>query len=177
MNQGLLPMSQEALSLGEASYYDYTGNVADAEESDKMTRCLGPSNRVLFLRNHGVIVGGDSIEDAIYTAKNLMTAIDIQMKALPVGVDNIHLPSEEARKKAFEQANPPPPEKGSRKWRRGEMEFEAYMRLLDNAGYRTGHLYREPFLRRGDKRDRTNSDVEIPPTATSAGAFYDDDYG
>ncbi|ELT93964.1 hypothetical protein CAPTEDRAFT_100987 [Capitella teleta] len=177
MNQGLLPISQEALAVGEVSFYDYTGSVADTEETDKMTRCLGPSNRLLFLRNHGVIVGGDSIEDAFYLAKNLMTAIDIQLKTMPAGIDNIHMPSEETRKKAYEAANPPQPEKGSRKWRRGEIEFEAYMRHLDSAGYRTGHLYREPFMRRGERRDRTNSDVEIPPTATSTGQYYDDEFG
>ena len=31
----------------------------------------------------------------------------------------------------------------SRPWRLGELEFEALMRHLDNAGHRTGHLYRQ----------------------------------
>lgn len=31
----------------------------------------------------------------------------------------------------------------ARPWRLGELEFEALMRHLDNAGYRTGHLYRQ----------------------------------
>ena len=83
MNQGLLPISQEALAVGEISYYDYTGCISDSEESDKLARCLGPSNRVLFLRNHGVIVGGDTIEDAFHVINNVMTAIDIQVSWWP----------------------------------------------------------------------------------------------
>ena len=31
----------------------------------------------------------------------------------------------------------------ARPWRLGELEFEALMRHLDNAGFRTGHLYRQ----------------------------------
>jgi len=32
-------------------------------------------------------------------------------------------------------------------WRIGELEWEAWMRALDGAGFRTGHLYRQPHLR------------------------------
>jgi len=175
MNCGLIPISQEAIAVGEISCYGYSGNVGDQEERDKLSRALGPSNRVLLLRNFGVLVGGDSIEDAFHTASNFMTAADIQIRCLPAGLDNLQLPSEETRKKAQEVANqvPQAEEGGRRKWRRGEMEFEAYMRNLDNAGYRTGHNYHEPIMRRGDRRDRVNSDVEIPPSSSSM-AYYDD---
>lgn len=33
-------------------------------------------------------------------------------------------------------------------WAPGELEFEAQMRLLDSAGFRTGHVYRQPNLLR-----------------------------
>ena len=60
---------------------------------------------------------------------------------MPVGLDNIIIPNEEVRKRAFEEANQPPPEsqgEGKRKWRKGEIEFEALMRHLDNAVSRRG---------------------------------------
>ena len=56
------------------------------------------------------------------------------MLTVPVGLDNIVQPSDDTKKVAFELAAlPPPSEEGKRKWRRGEMEFEALMRHLDNA--------------------------------------------
>ncbi|KAM7539697.1 hypothetical protein Aperf_G00000033318 [Anoplocephala perfoliata] len=78
----------------------------------------------------------------------------------------------------------------ARPWRLGELEFEALMRHLDNAGYRTGHLYRQdaavsprPSRRTLDRSgaiagSRRFEDVEVPPFASSAATaiaqFYDD---
>ena len=62
-----------------------------------------------------------------------------QLRTVPLGLDNIILPSEEAQRKAFEAANKadhligPGGDASSRKWRRGELEFEALMRRLENA--------------------------------------------
>ncbi len=60
-----------------------------------------------------------------------------QIKALPIGLDNIHVPSEEEQKRIYETAmvggGGDAQGEGKRKWRRGEMEFEALMRFLDNA--------------------------------------------
>ena len=47
----------------------------------------------------------------------------------------------------------------------GELEFEAVMRALDNAGYRTGYSYRQPLLKR--EPSAPPSDVAIPPYAVS----------
>ena len=53
---------------------------------------------------------------------------------MPLGVENIMLPSEEQQKAIFEASKQRVKgEDGRRKWRRGEMEFEALMRQLDNA--------------------------------------------
>ena len=35
--------------------------------------------QVLVLRNYGVLVGGQTIEEAFYLARNLMTALDVQV--------------------------------------------------------------------------------------------------
>ncbi|VEL23111.1 unnamed protein product, partial [Protopolystoma xenopodis] len=45
-------------------------------------------------------------------------------------------------------------------WSPGELEFEAQMRLLDSAGYRTGHIYRQPNLLR-----RAPTGMAWPPSA------------
>lgn len=175
MTCGLLPMSHEAIICGEASIYDYTGSISGEEESDKIARTMGPNNKLMILRNFGFIVGGESIEEAFHYAFNLMIACESQLRAAPLGLDNIHIPSEEIRAKAFEAANQPiQHEEGRKKWRRGEIEFEGLMRHLDNCGYRTGHLYREPNLKRTERRDRANDEVEIPPTTSSFAYMYDD---
>lgn len=57
--------------------------------------------------------------------------LKLKLRAIPLGLDNIHLPSEEARRRAFELGKRPP--SGDKKWKHGEMEFEAMMRHLDNA--------------------------------------------
>ncbi|VDK51148.1 unnamed protein product [Gongylonema pulchrum] len=56
-------------------------------------------------------------------------------------------------------------------WGIGELEWEAWMRVLDNAGYRTGHLYRQPLLRSRTLPASTSSysDVAVPPSASSIG--------
>lgn len=59
-----------------------------------------------------------------------------------------------------------------KKWKLGELEFECLMRILDNAGYRTGYVYRQPLIRTIDK-SATFKDVEVPPAASSATAFVD----
>jgi adducin len=40
-------------------------------------------------------------------------------------------------------------------------------------GFRTGHIYHEPNLKKERRMERANSEVEIPPT-TSSFAYYED---
>lgn len=179
MQCGLLPLSEEAIVCGEVSYYDYCGSLSDQDESDQLTRALGPNNKVLVLRNFGILSCGESVEEAYYLAGNITTACETQLRTIPAGLENIKLPSEEMQKKMHESMNMSAAGdagEGKRKWRRGEMEFEALMRYLDNAGYRTGYVYHEPVLR-SDRRkvDRANSEVEIPPTASSFSDYWDQD--
>lgn len=46
MKCGLLPISPEALSLGEVAYHDYYGILVDDEESTLIQRNLGPKSKV-----------------------------------------------------------------------------------------------------------------------------------
>ena len=50
------------------------------------------------------------------------------------------------------------------------------MRILDNAGFRTGYIYRQPLIRTIDK-SATFKDVEVPPAASSATSFADGGQG
>ncbi|WP_411016867.1 class II aldolase/adducin family protein, partial [Salmonella sp. s51944] len=80
MKCGLLPLSQEALICGEVSYLDYSGIIVEEEQKDQIIRSLGPTNKILFLRNHGIVCCAGSIEEAYYKALNCVEACEIQIR-------------------------------------------------------------------------------------------------
>ncbi|XP_076435277.1 uncharacterized protein LOC143275160 isoform X2 [Babylonia areolata] len=174
---GLLPISQEALICGKVSYHDYNGLLVDQNEKDQLARNLGPFNKVMFLRNHGVAACGESIEEAFHYAFNVMAACEAQVKAMSVGLDNLVLVDKETQEKTFKVGSQGGggADTSGRKWRCGELEFEALMRTLDNSGYRTGHVYKQPLMKQ-EKRERINSDVEVPPASSSFTYVFDGDY-
>ena len=62
-----------------------------------------------------------------------------------------------------------------KKWKIGEIEFESLMRILDNAGFRTGYVYRQPLIRTIDKTT-IFKDIEVPPASSSATTFVEQTY-
>uniref|UniRef100_A0A9J8AYG1 Alpha-adducin n=1 Tax=Cyprinus carpio carpio TaxID=630221 RepID=A0A9J8AYG1_CYPCA len=91
MKCGLLPISPEALSLGEVSYHDYHGILVDDEERVLIQKNLGPKSKVMILRNHGLVSVGETVEEAFYYIHNLVTACEIQVRTLASagGPDNL----------------------------------------------------------------------------------------
>ena len=79
MKCGILPLNQEAILLGETSSFDYSGDVADQEEADRLTRALGPSNKVLILHNFGILACGATLEEAFLLGRQIMSAVDTQV--------------------------------------------------------------------------------------------------
>ncbi|KAI2803664.1 Class II Aldolase and Adducin N-terminal domain [Blomia tropicalis] len=197
MKQGLLPASQEAAILGPISYHDYQGFVINPSEREQIARNLGPSNKVLILRNHGVVTCGETLEEALFLMTNLVLACETQIRLAQVGLENIRLLPDETVEQVrsvvrdagaavqglqkgdadggndLEKQQQSKHAGGGKKWKIWDLEFEAQMRMLDNAGFRTGYIYRQPLLRA--ESTRTRSDVELPPTATSHGNAYDED--
>ncbi|XP_040201794.1 beta-adducin isoform X2 [Rana temporaria] len=168
MKCGLLPISHDALLAGEVVYYDFNGDMEDEKDRIELQKCLGPTCKVLVLRNHGVVALGESVEEAFYKIFHLQEACEIQVSAVPCagGPENLILLDRDKYR---------PHELGTVGWagskfgpmqksRLGEHEFEALMRMMDNLGYRTGYTYRHPFVQ---EKTRHKSDVEIPATVTS----------
>lgn len=175
MKCGILPISQEAIECGNISYHDFKGIIAEEDIKKLLAEDLGPINKVMVLRNHGIVACGESIEEACHYLFNLMAACEIQSKALVCGLDNVHIPSADTQKKLAELTqvqNESLTLLEGKKWRMGELEFEALMRCLDNAGYRTGYMYRQPIMRNIDRN--AVKDVEIPPSSQSHG--FDSEY-
>ncbi|XP_040270355.1 beta-adducin isoform X2 [Bufo bufo] len=168
MKCGLLPISHDALLAGELVYYDFNGDMEEEKDRIELQKCLGPTCKVLVLRNHGVVALGESVEEAFYKIFHLQAACEIQASAVPSagGSENLILLDREKYR---------PHEVGTVGWagsmfgpmqksRLGEHEFEALMRMMDNLGYRTGYTYRHPFVQ---EKTRHKSDVEIPATVTA----------
>ncbi|XP_017347680.1 alpha-adducin isoform X5 [Ictalurus punctatus] len=177
MKCGLLPISPEALSLGEVAYHDYHGILVDDEEKILIQKNLGPKSKVLILRNHGLVSVGETVEEAFYYIHNLVTACEIQVRTLASAGGPDNLVMLDPLKYKVRPRHPEPAGDGPSphpKWQVGEQEFEALMRMLDNLGYRTGYPYRCPALR--DKAKKY-SDVEIPPSATGYSYAEDSDSG
>uniref|UniRef100_A0A8C2HJ24 Adducin 3 (gamma) a n=1 Tax=Cyprinus carpio TaxID=7962 RepID=A0A8C2HJ24_CYPCA len=174
MKCGLLPISQEALILGDIAYYNYQGSLDEQEDRIELQKALGPSAKVLVLRNHGVVALGETIEEAFHYIYNAQFACEIQVNAFSCagGVENlIVLDVEKYRSRTQGVAEAGVNMGSQHKWRLGELEFESLMRMLDNLGYRTGYTYRHPIVR---DKPRHKSEVEIPATVT-AFMFDDDD--
>lgn len=168
MKCGILPISQEALILGDIAYYNYQGSLDEQDERIELQKALGPTTKVLVLRNHGVVALGETIEEAFHYIYNAQYACEIQVNAISCagGVDNlIVLDQEKYKSRVFTVASAAAINMaGQYKWKIGELEFESLMRMLDNLGYRTGYAYRHPIIR---EKPRHKSDVEIPATVTA----------
>uniref|UniRef100_A0AC35FTX3 Class II aldolase/adducin N-terminal domain-containing protein n=1 Tax=Panagrolaimus sp. PS1159 TaxID=55785 RepID=A0AC35FTX3_9BILA len=185
MKCGLLPICQEAMIIGPIAYHDYQGIVSDEEERESIVHDLGDKN-VMLLRNHGFVACGESIEDALHLAFHTVIACETQIRAAKAGIDNLVIPDGNAVEKAYQVARNggggvnKVAENGTDstpKWRIGELEWEAWMRVLDCSGHKTGHIYRQPFLKarhqtRHSSINRIN-DVTQPP-ATSAYGMLDE---
>lgn len=173
MKCGILPISQEALILGDIAYFNYQGCLDESEEKVELQKALGPSCKVLVLRNHGVVALGETIEEAFHYIYTAQLACEIQVNALSCsgGVENLIVLDLEKYKAVTQGVAVGGVSMGTQqKWKVGELEFESLMRMLDNLGYRTGYAYRHPIIR---EKPRHKSDVEIP--ATSTGFLFDED--
>ncbi|XP_078355962.1 gamma-adducin-like [Oculina patagonica] len=174
MKCGLLPISISALALGEISYHDFRGIFTNEEEKESIVKDLGEENKVMILRNHGIVICGETIEEALALAHSAVKACSYQVKAVGAGVDNLIKCEDFAREQVNEtvQEGGGGVNSGEMKWKRGEMEFEAWMRLLDSMGYKTGYVYRNPEVFHGEKPPEREVTTPSTVSSTRAKMFY-----
>ena len=105
----LLPCHQNALRFhGRVAYYEaYGGLVLDETEGDRIAEALA-GNTVLFMKNHGVIVTGPTVADALDDLYYLERAAEAQVTAMSAGAELAVIPEEIAAATArqFERLNP-----------------------------------------------------------------------
>lgn len=184
LKHGLLCICQEAAIIGDVSYHDYKGLAVDNDLRDLVARDLGPVNKVLILRNHGVITCGETLEEALYYMQNLVKACETQIKLEPIEPSLLNEMSQASKDQVRsivtnfgsavqgKQETTTAAAGGSRnglsnvkKWKIWDLEFEAQIRMLDNAGFRTGYIYRQPLLRASNRTNVNVSNIEIPPAS------------
>uniref|UniRef100_H2LNC3 Adducin 3 (gamma) b n=1 Tax=Oryzias latipes TaxID=8090 RepID=H2LNC3_ORYLA len=167
MKCGILPISQEALLLGDVSCYGYHGSLDNKEEMVEFQKALGPTSKVMMLSNHGLLALGETVEEAFHYVYHSQLACEIQVHSLRCSgnADNLTLLDRQKFKPLTQGvAAAGVVIDNEVKWKVGEAEFESLLRMLDNLGYRTGYAYRNPVVR---EKPRSKNDVEIPATVSA----------
>lgn len=94
--QGLLPITQMALTvLGEVRYHDYEGVADDEEERKRIVDDLGDGT-VMILRNHGTLTVGATVGEAFARMYRIERACRFQLAALTGGAEPNAIPKEVA---------------------------------------------------------------------------------
>ena len=129
--RGLRMLSQHAMRFhNKLAYHDYEGVVLDMDEREQIVKNLGQRN-VMILRNHGLLVCGDSIPDAFDQMYYLERACQIQIAAQSSGEALIEPSDAVAARVAAQFDRPGRPSK--------DKHWPLLLRMLDRVqpGYKT----------------------------------------
>lgn len=92
--QGLLPITQMALTIwGELRYHDYEGVADNEDERSRIVKDLGDGTMVI-LRNHGTLTVGRNVGEAFSRMNRIERACKFQLAALTGGAEPNLIPNE-----------------------------------------------------------------------------------
>ena len=123
----LLPASQTAAFFhGHVAYDDHYQGTADfIEEGERLAHLIG-KNQVLFMKNHGVLVVGNTVAQAYRRLYKLERVCRAQVLAMGTGQ-----PLEILDDAIVAQVQAPPADDRHTRAERERLYFEAMMRVLD----------------------------------------------
>jgi len=126
-NNRLLPASQTAAYFyGHVAYDDtYAGTADTLEEGERLARLIG-NNQVLFMKNHGVMVVGETVAQAYERIYKLERVCRTQVLAMATGE-----PLEVLSDEIVAQVQAVPADDRHSPSERERLYFEAMMRVLD----------------------------------------------
>ena len=125
---GLLPINQHALQiLFTTAYHDYEGPATDHDERARIVNDLG-DNKVLVLRNHGLLTVGRTVGEAFVWMYRAERACKMQLAFQQCGAE-LHPISEEIQKVSMERSAKFSSDQGHRPT--GKLEWPAWLRKLD----------------------------------------------
>ena len=123
--EGLLPISQNALAvMGGLAYHDYEGIALNLDERERLVADLGPTKRLMMLRNHGTLAVGSTAAECWVGMFFLERACKQQIMALSAGRDGILMAPEAAREEVGRQT-------GGNVGMTGNLAWPGNLRLLD----------------------------------------------
>tara|TARA_B100001123_G_scaffold82196_1_gene93702 strand:+ start:16 stop:762 length:747 start_codon:yes stop_codon:yes gene_type:complete len=123
LKDGLIPMIQDAAIFHKrVSYHDWEGMSTEQEECKRLSKSLG-NNKVMILRNHGLLTCGETIGEAFMLMYYLDRACKNQIDVLSTKMDSV-IPSSNLMEYAAGQFEDP-------RFRLGKHEWPALLRLLD----------------------------------------------
>ena len=123
LKDGLNPIFQDAAIFhNRVSYHDWQGMSTEVEECKDIAKNLG-NNKVMILRNHGLLTCGETIGEAFILMYYLDKACKNQLDTMSTGLETI-VPSDNIMEFAAGQYEDP-------RFRLGHHEWPALLRLLD----------------------------------------------
>ncbi len=123
LKEGLIPMVQDAaIFYNRVSYHEWEGMSTDESECKRLSKSLG-SNKVLILRNHGLLTCGETIGEAFMLMYYLDRACKNQIDVLSTHM-RANIPSNNIMEYAAGQYDDP-------RFKLGKHEWPALLRLLD----------------------------------------------
>jgi len=124
LNEGLKPMIQDAAMFhNRVSYHDWEGMSTEKDECHRLTKSLG-KNKVMILKNHGLLTCGETISEAFMLMYYLDRACKNQIDVLSTSSE-FHIPSDNIMEYAAIQYEDP-------RFKLGKHEWPALLRLLDD---------------------------------------------
>ena len=123
----LLPANQTAAFFhGHVAYDDtYAGTADTLEEGERLAKLMGDKH-VMFMKNHGVLVVGDTVAQAYRRIYKLERVCRTQVLAMSTGK-----PLEVLSDAIVKQVQTPPTDDRHSRSERDRLYFEAMMRVLD----------------------------------------------
>ena len=126
--EGLLPLTQQSLSvIAHTGYHDYQGIAFDLAERESLLADLG-DNRVLVLRNHGLLTVGKTVAEAFMWMYRAERACRFQLAFQQAGAKAKEIP-EEIQRVTIERNRKAISSEGYRPI--GVKEWPALLRKLD----------------------------------------------
>lgn len=127
-NNRLLPASQTAAFFhGHIAYDDtYTGTADSLAEGERLASLLQPETHALFMKNHGILVVGETVAQAYRRLYKLERVCRAQLSAMSSGQE-----LEVLSDKVVAKVQSHPEDDRHSKADRERLYFEAMMRVLD----------------------------------------------
>jgi ribulose-5-phosphate 4-epimerase/fuculose-1-phosphate aldolase len=124
LKDGLKPMIQDtAIFHNRISYHDWEGMSTESDECERLAKSLG-NNKVMILRNHGLLTCGTTIGEAFMLMYYLDRACKNQIDVLSTGMEP-NIPSDNLMEYAAGQYE-------DQRFQLGKHEWPALLRLLDD---------------------------------------------